>query len=215
MSGNNNLALEQLNNNAAALMTAGKFQDAYKELRMAVQGQSSRLSGISQSEINLERSHWNVRIASSAAIADNAKSAMFPCPLEASSPGNIVDEVALTSWLAIILYNMGLACHKTAQACGTPPQNRHRLLQQARTLYIEAYGLNNICCIPVLALALCNNTLDIAMEHDADLLQVSLWNQLLEEHLCHIPEGIPEKVVLHFCAANLYYSSNFAAARAA
>mmetsp|Transcript_9516 Transcript_9516/g.18222 ORF Transcript_9516/g.18222 Transcript_9516/m.18222 type:complete len:223 (-) Transcript_9516:212-880(-) len=217
---NSNLTLVQLNNNAAILISDGKFQDAYKALRMAVQAQSSRISSnLPHSDIDAEQSRWNVQIASSvtASLADDdeAESSMFPYPLEVSLTGNICVEPELTSWLAAVLYNMGLACHKKAQSGGVPIKNHRKLLQQARALYIEAYGLHKVCCIPLLGLALCNNILDISMEDDADLSQVRHWNRQLEDDMCLNPTGIPENVMLHFFAANLYYSSNFVAARAA
>ena len=80
---------------------------------------------------------------------------------------------------------------------------------------MQSYEIGREYDMPLLALALCNNLMELSFEQDADLEAVRVWNRCFADHIDDIPEDFPEILLVHFWQAHLYFSANFVAARAA
>mmetsp|Transcript_1215 Transcript_1215/g.2646 ORF Transcript_1215/g.2646 Transcript_1215/m.2646 type:complete len:218 (+) Transcript_1215:81-734(+) len=212
--------LSRTNNHAARLVVSGQYKEAYSELRQAMQTQAAIVSQVKQGRMGWELTSRVPEICaldSEQCGSETNDQSMFPWPLTLTFRHQDTQDqaTAISCSCATALFNMGLVCHRNMKSPSTTPERHQKLLHQARRLYVKSYEIGRAYEMPLLALAVCNNLMELSFEEDADLTAVRVWDECLADHINHVPDDFPEALLLHFWKAHLYFSANFVAARAA
>lgn len=205
--------LKESNNVAASLIGAGRCNEAYYELRTAM----NTLAG----HIKLDESFksvpgeivFGVTPLTVIVPSDNACTFSSPLLLDGAEPEEYTVESASCA-CATALFNMALACHFHLEKANLTLSELRQGLSQARDMYKQAYEISKKLDLPLLHLALCNNLLEMAFE-EADIEAVLYWRDefilAMEKHRVDAPAD----VLVHFLKVQLWFTPSLQAARAA
>jgi len=198
--------LADKNNHAAALIRDGRYEEAYVELRDALEAQLAILRLASQNGV-VYPSVDNNRFVIIALehLSQESHDLIFMSPLVMCSPiANEFDQDRLLCSCVTAIFNMGLACHRYAQECDDlPTQQKEHCYRLARALYQQAREIESTLVNTLVHLALCNNLLDLAFEL-SDTEEARVLNFQFSQWMHVIPLDISGDLWVHFFKVQVY-----------
>lgn len=122
---------------------------------------------------------------------------------------------AVSCACSVALFNMALASHRSYSGSDVPERMQGKGLDQARSLYMQAYEISKNLDIPLLHIALCNNLLELSFEY-GDVEAMSFWKTAF--HTCmerFEHTDAPADVFVHLQKVHLFFTPDLHSARAA
>lgn len=205
------MSLAEKNNNAAALIREGRYEEAYVELRVALEWQLTSLHEAAQNGNQFSSTGNRLVVLALVQLPPDSNDLLFSSPLVICSPvAQEFDADRLLCSCAAAIFNMGLACHRYGRESHLSPQQKEHCYLHAQALYQQARDVGAALVIAVLHLALCNNMLDLAFEmRDGDA--ACIWNFLFSQWMSVIPLDIPADIWIHFLKVQVYSACRLAA----
>ena len=198
--------LADKNNHAATLIRDGRYEEAYAELRDALEAQLSILQVAAQNGVVYTSVDNNrLVVLPLTSIPQESNDIIFPSPLVICSPmANEFDQDRLICSCVCSIFNMGLACHLYANECSyLAVQEKERSYLLARALYQQAREIGGTLVTALVHLALCNNLLDLAFEL-SDVEAARIWNHHFSQWMQVIPLDISGDLWVHFFKVQVY-----------
>ena len=209
--------LAQRNNVAAAFIVAGRYTDAYHELRGVLDDLKHlfKLNGGDFgpcSEVKAKAFQVQPLTIPCSQIDETC---FFDSPMLLRGSQDAEETIEGCSCVcSTSLFNMGLVCQLVSGQAHRSFTEKRRWFLQARTYYAQAYEISKMIGSSLLSTALCNNLMEFSFE-EADTDSVRFWKSEFNHCMASISMDTPSDVWVHFSIVQVYFLPSLQCARAA